>query len=68
MDVSTPSSLDLACSQAKTKIDNHDHMFRDRGVDKVEYGHEGIMIIFRTATYCHITSHAKVIIRSQGKV
>ena len=34
MDVSTPPSLDLACSQAKADIDNHDHMFRDRGVDK----------------------------------
>ena len=26
-------------------------MFRDRGVDKIKYGHEGIMIIFSTATY-----------------
>ena len=34
MDVSTPPSLDLACPQAKTEIDNHDHMFRERGVDK----------------------------------
>ena len=30
MDVSTPPSLDLACPQAKTEIDNHDHMFRER--------------------------------------
>ena len=34
LDVSTPPSLDLACPQAKAEIDNHDHMFRERGVDK----------------------------------
>ena len=68
MDVSTPPRLDLACPQAKAEIDNHDHMFRDKGVDKIKYGHEGIMIIFRTTIYYHITSPAKVIIRSQGKV
>jgi hypothetical protein len=53
MDVLTPPSLDLACPQAETEIDNHVHMFRDRGVDKIKYGHEGIMIISRTA---HILS------------
>ena len=51
MGVSTPPSLDLACPQAKAQIDNHDHVFRDRGVDKIKYGHEGIMIILITATY-----------------
>ena len=51
MDISTPSSLDLACPQAKADIEKYVHMFRDRGVDKIKYGHEGIMIIFRTATY-----------------
>jgi hypothetical protein len=51
MDVSTPPSLDLACPQAKDEIKKYVHMFRDRGVDKIKYGHEGIMIIFRTATY-----------------
>ena len=51
MYVSTPPSLDLACSQAKADIDKYVHMFRDRGVDKIKYGHEGIMIIFRTTTY-----------------
>ena len=49
MDVSTPPSLDLSCPQAKAEIDNYVHMFRDRGVDKIKYGHESIMIIFRTA-------------------
>ena len=49
MDVSTPPSLDLACSQAKTEIDKYVHMFRDRGVDKIKYGPGSIMIIFRTA-------------------
>ena len=34
-------SLDLACPQEKAEIDNHDHMFRDRGVDQIKYGHEG---------------------------
>ena len=51
MDVSTPPSLDPACPQAKADIDKYVHMFRDRGVDKIKYGHEGIMIIFRTTTY-----------------
>ena len=51
MDVSTPPSLDLACPQAEADIEKYVHMFRDRGVDKIKYGHEGIMIIFRTTTY-----------------
>ena len=51
MDVSTPPSLDLACPQAKADIEKHVHMFRNRGVDKIKYGHEGIMIILRIATY-----------------
>ena len=52
MDVSTPPSLDLACPQAEA--DKYVHMFRDRGVDKIKYGHEGIMIILITATYMDI--------------
>ena len=37
--INTPS-LDLACPQAKAEIDNHDHMFRARGVDKkIKYEH-----------------------------
>ena len=51
MDVSTPPSLDLACPQAKPDIEKYVHMFRDRGVDKIKYRHEGIMIIRRTTTY-----------------
>ena len=51
MDVSTPPSLDLACPQVEVDIEKYDHMFRDRGVDKIKYGHEGIMIILITATY-----------------
>ena len=50
MDVSTPPSLDLACPQAEANNDKYDHMFRDRGVDKIKYGHEGIMIILKTTT------------------
>ena len=68
MDVSNPPSLDLSFPQAEAEIEKYVHMFRDRGVDKIKYGQEVIMIIFRTTTYCHITSHAKVINRSQGKV
>ena len=51
MDVSTPPSLDLACPQAEAGIENYVHMFRDRGVHKIKYGHEGIMIILIIATY-----------------
>ena len=51
MDVSTPPSLDLACPQAEADIEKYVHMFRDRGVDKIKYGHEGIMVILRAAIY-----------------
>ena len=54
MDVSTPPSLDLACPQAEAYIEKYVHMFRDRGVDKIKYGHEGIMIILITTTYADI--------------
>ena len=70
MDVSTPPSLDLACPQAEAANEKYVHMFRDRGVDKIKYGHEGIMIILITATsiYCHMISYAKVTIYSQCQV
>ena len=70
MDVSTPPSLVLACPQAKAEIEKYVHMFRDRGVDKIKYRHEGIMIILRTTTYthCHMISYAQVIIYSQRQV
>ena len=51
MDVSTPPSLDLTCPQAKADIKKYVHMFRDRGVNNIKYGPEGIMIILRTTTY-----------------
>ena len=54
MDVSTPPSLDLACPQAEAYNKKYVHMFRDRGVDKIKYGHEGIMIILITTTYMDI--------------
>ena len=47
-------SLDLACPQAKADIEKYVHMFRDRGVNKINYRHEGIMIILITATYMDI--------------
>jgi hypothetical protein len=34
MDVSTPPSLDLACPQAITELDKHDHSFMEWSVDK----------------------------------
>ena len=34
MDVSTTPSLDLACPQAKTEIEKHVHILKERGVDK----------------------------------
>ena len=49
MDVSTPPSLDLARPQAEADNDKYVHMFRDRGVNKIKYGHEGIMVILITA-------------------
>ena len=51
MDVSTPPSLDLDCPQAEAEIEKYVHMFRDRGVDKIKYGNEGIMIILITTMY-----------------
>ena len=45
MGVSTPPSLDSACPQANTELDNHDHRFIERGVDRTKYGHGSIMII-----------------------
>ena len=71
MDVSTPPSLDLACPQAEADIEKYVHMFRDRGVDKIKYGHEGIMIILITTTYidfCHMVSYDQVTINSQCQV
>ena len=54
MDASTPPRLDLACPQAEADIEKYVHLFRDRGVDKIKYGHEGIMIIIIRATYIDI--------------
>ena len=69
MDVSTPPSLDLACPQAEADTEKYVHMFRDRGVDKIKYGHEGIMIILIIATcMCHMIIYVKVIIYSQCQV
>ena len=54
MDVSTPPSLDLAWPQAEAYNDKYVHMFRDRGVDKIKYGHESIMIILIKVTHINI--------------
>ena len=63
-------SLDLACPQAEADNEKYVHMFRDRGVDKIKYGHEGIMIILITTTYiyCHMISYAQVTIYSQCQI
>ena len=72
MDVSTPPSLDLACPQAKAEIEKYVHMFRDRGVNKIKYGHEGIMYHsynnIYIYIYCHMISYAEVIIYPQCQV
>ena len=55
MDASTPPSLDLACRQMEADNEKYVHMFRDRGVDNIKYGHDGIMIIIIiTTTYINI--------------
>ena len=54
MDVLTPLSVDLACPQGKADIEKYVHVFRDRGVDKIKYGHVGVMIVLITATYIDI--------------
>ena len=51
MEISTPPSLDLTCPQAKADVEKYVHMFRDKGVDKIKYRNERIMIIFRIAKY-----------------
>ena len=51
MDVSTPPSLDIARPQAEADNAKYVHMFRGRGVDKINYRHDSIMIILITATY-----------------
>ena len=54
MNVSTPQSLDLACPQAKTKIEKHVHMLRERVPIKTKYGHRSIMYIIITTTNFNI--------------
>ena len=44
----------LTSPQAEAHNDKYVHMFRARGVDKIKYGHEGIMINLITATYTDI--------------
>ena len=58
-----------ACPQAEAEIEKYVHMFRDRGVDKIKYGHEGIMIILIIATqiYFHMITYVQVMIYSQCK-
>lgn len=46
MHVSSPPRLDLGCPQAKTELDEHDHMFMRWGVDDKEYGHDDFTITF----------------------
>ena len=44
-------SLDLACPQAKTEIEKHVHMLREREVSiKTKYGHRRIMYVIIAAT------------------
>ena len=71
MDESTSPSLDLACPQAKAKIEKYVECLEIEVSIQVKYVHQGIMIILRTATYiilCHIISNVRVIIQSQYQV
>ena len=72
MDVSTHPSLDLACPQAKAKIENMSTCLEIEVSIKIKYRHEGIMIFLRTVTYiyiyCHMISYAKVTIQSEFQV
>ena len=74
MDISTPPSLYLTCPQAKTKIEKHVHMLREREVSiKTKYGHSTIMLISITTTnsnikHYHKTSHEQVTIHHNIEV
>ena len=71
MDVSTPPSLDLACPQAKAEIEKYVHMFRDEGVDKNKirtWEHHDHSYNNSLYNFCHMISHARVIIQSQFQV
>ena len=62
MDVSTPSSLDLAYPQAKTEIENMSTCFEREVLIKTKYRYRSIMLIIITATKLNIgllsyTSH-----------
>ena len=51
-------SLDFACPQVEADKDKYVHMFRDRGVDNIKYGHEGIMVILiQQYIYIYILSY-----------
>ena len=71
MDVSTPPSLDLACSQAEADNDKYVHMFRDRGVDKNKirtWGHHDHSYNSNINRFYHMISYAQVMINSQCQV
>jgi len=54
MDVSTPPSLDLACPQAKTEIENMSTCLEREVSVKTKYGHRSIMYIIITTTNFNI--------------
>jgi hypothetical protein len=63
MDVSTPPSLDLVCPQAKTEIEKHVHMLREREVSiKTKYGHRSVMYIIITTTNLNIKLYHRTFI------
>ena len=71
MDVSTPTSLDLACPQAEADIEKYVHKFRDRGVDKNKIwtkGHHDHSYNSNINRFCHMISYAQVTINSQCQV
>ena len=62
-------SLNLVCPQAKADIDNHVHMFRERGVDKnkiqTQQHHDHY---YNSNIYYHKTSHEQVTIHHNNEV
>ena len=69
--INSPKLRPCLSSSEKPKSKNMSTCLEIEVSIKIKYGHEGIMIILKTATYiilCHIISDARVIIQSQFQV
>ena len=65
--INSPKLRPHLSSSEKPKSENMSTCLEIEVSIKIKYGHEGIMITLRTATYiyCHMISYAKVTIQSQ---